>query len=110
LAAVVQSRTEDERAVALIDCPAGEDARQLGDILLRVSAIDAQGVELHDLAGVVFVERTATRAGVVEIEKHRRRLRGRGKQILEASPDARADRIALVAGDHETIGTLADED
>src|SRR3990167_9252794 len=36
--------------------PAGEAARDFDDVLLGVAAIDAQGVELEQLAGVVFVQ------------------------------------------------------
>ena len=39
-----------------IDGPAGEDAGYLGDVGLGVAAVDAEGVEFHQLAGVVFVE------------------------------------------------------
>src|ERR1700737_4877323 len=53
---VVHGRTEDESSGSLIDGPSGEEAGQLRDVLLGVAAIDAEGVELHDLAGVVFVE------------------------------------------------------
>src|SRR5437667_11768791 len=53
---VMQRRAEDEAARALIDRPAGEHPRKLRDVLLRVSAVDAECVELHDFASVVFVE------------------------------------------------------
>ena len=36
--------------------PAGEDFSNFGDVALRVAAVDADGVELHDFAGVVFVQ------------------------------------------------------
>jgi hypothetical protein len=38
------------------DRPAGEAARDLDDVLLRVAAVDAEGVELEELARVVLVE------------------------------------------------------
>jgi hypothetical protein len=38
------------------DPPAGEGAGDLDDVLLAVAAVDAQGVELHQLAGVVLVD------------------------------------------------------
>ena len=42
--------------VGLIDGPAGEDGGERGDVGLGVAAVDADGVELHDLAAVVLVE------------------------------------------------------
>src|SRR6185312_8216166 len=44
----------------LLDGPSGEHLCELGHILLRVSAIYAEGVQLHDLARVVFVQPAAT--------------------------------------------------
>ena len=38
------------------DRPAGEGAGHLDDVLLGVAAVDAQGVELHQLAGIVLVD------------------------------------------------------
>ena len=40
----------------LLDRPAGERARDLGDVLLRVAAVDAERVQLHQLAAVVLVQ------------------------------------------------------
>src|SRR5207237_9196902 len=64
LAAVVHPRTEDEaRGVArTVDRPARERARHLGDVLLRVAAVDAERVQLHQLARVVLVEAGALAA------------------------------------------------
>jgi len=49
---------EFEAAAALgaIDRPAGEDARSLDDVGLRITAVDAEGMQFHQLAGVVFIE------------------------------------------------------
>jgi hypothetical protein len=38
------------------DRPTGEGAGDLDDVLLGVAAVDAEGVELHQLAGVVLVD------------------------------------------------------
>ena len=38
------------------DSPAGEDLRELLHVLLRVAAVDAERVQLEQLACVVFVE------------------------------------------------------
>ena len=123
----------------LLDRPARERARDFDDVLLRIAAIDAKRVQLHQLAPVVLVEpallplrprsgsaassgigrrprprrrapgdmprssrsRLVVRVGiralpVVEIEEHRRALRGRAEQIAELAEHVRPDRVALV--------------
>src|SRR6185436_10210584 len=54
--AVVEKTAEREARVAAIDAPAGEHACKLGDVLLRVAAIDAERVQLHQLARIVLVD------------------------------------------------------
>src|SRR5205085_759422 len=71
LAVVVEARREEEGAGAavlsgvvavdaaaarLVDSPAGERARNLLHVLLRVAAVNAQRVQLHQLACVVLVD------------------------------------------------------
>ena len=58
LAGIVQARIEAEAAAEprRLNRPAGERARDLGDVLLRVAAVDAERVELHQLAPVVLVQ------------------------------------------------------
>src|SRR5215510_5884158 len=88
LARVVHERPEDEAPLdtRTIDRPAGEPARYFGDVALRVAAVHAEGVQLHQLTRVVLVEpRLPTAVGprgndevgadadpVVEVEEHRR--------------------------------------
>ena len=50
---------ESAAALGAVDGPAGEDARHLGDVGLGVAAVDAEGVQFHQFAGVVFVESLA---------------------------------------------------
>ena len=52
-----QSCAEHERAaeIAAVDGPAGERARDLDHVLLRIAAVDAERVQLHQLARVVLV-------------------------------------------------------
>ena len=115
---------ELEAAAALrpVDCPASEDARHLGHVGLRVAAIDAQRVQLHQLARVVFIQalrrlalvhsaarnRPSSRArraeriradalGVVEIEQHGRAVRHGFKQVFKFAQRVRANHVALVA-------------
>src|ERR1051326_7137126 len=73
--------------------PASEDMSERGDIALRVAAIDAQRVQLHDLAGIVLVDPRhlsllPARAGrhvapVVEIDQHGGMLRGGEQEFAE---------------------------
>src|SRR5437773_11763196 len=39
-----------------LDAPAGENARDVDHILLCVAAVDAEGVELEQLPGVVLID------------------------------------------------------
>src|SRR5271168_5558602 len=40
----------------LLDGPAGEAARYFGDVFLRVAAVNAEGVQFHQLAAVIFIQ------------------------------------------------------
>jgi hypothetical protein len=44
---------------------------------------------------------------VVEIEEHRRALRGRAEQVAKPAQHARTNRVALVFGEQKAIGALA---
>ena len=62
LTVIVESFIEIEATapLRLANGPAGEAARHFGNILLRVAAIDAEGMQFHQLARVIFIE-TASR-------------------------------------------------
>src|SRR2546429_4778018 len=75
-------------------------------------------MQLHQLAGVIFVEATVdpgglvafgwirtrhARAPVVEIEKHRRRVRGGAEQIAKASQRVRANCLSIECGEQIAI-------
>ena len=107
---VMAARREPERAIlaGMLDRPAGEGARDFGDVVLRVPAVHAERVELHQLAAVVLIQAVfAPAAPVVEVEEHRRTLRGRAEQIAKPSEHARPDDVALVRGEQHAIGALA---
>ena len=57
-AVIVDAAVEDELAAALRlqNGPAGEAARGFGNVLLRVAAIHAEGVQFQQFAAVVFVQ------------------------------------------------------
>ena len=87
-ALVVDARLEAESAALLrsIDGPPGERPRDFGDILLRVAAIDAERVQLQQLAPIVLVEparrllgrRLAPAAGATAARRPGRRARRLG--------------------------------
>ena len=58
LAEIVHGRLEDEPAALLrpVNRPAGQTARHFDDVLLRVAAVHAQGVQLHQFPGVILVQ------------------------------------------------------
>jgi len=93
------------------DGPAGEDAREGGDVVLRIAAAHPQRVQLEDLARQVLVEPAralqaltgaradeaagADRLRLVQVQQHGR-VRDRGQQqVLEAAHHMGPDRIGL---------------
>jgi hypothetical protein len=47
---------------------------------------------------------------IVEVEEHRRALRGCEQHVLEFAEDVRANDIALIGGNQVAVSALADED
>ena len=105
------------------DRPSRENLRELLHVLLRVAAVDAQRVQLEQLARVVFVQASSLlttlasspaelraarlrsdRLEVVEVDEHRRMLRRCEQHVFEAAEHVRPDRFALV-----TAGERRDE-
>src|SRR6185436_12432590 len=60
LVRIVDRRIELELAAGALERPAGERARNVDHVLLGVPAVHAEGVELHQLAGVVLVQPLGT--------------------------------------------------
>ena len=117
----------DARDARSTDGPAGENLRELLHVLLRVAAVDAERVQLEQLARVVFVQPAllatcpaaglraararADRLEVVEVDEHRRMLRRREHHVFEAAEHVRPDRLALVAaGERRDENLGADRD
>ena len=168
-AGLVHALVELEVAAALWlrDGPPGEALGHLDHVLLAVAAVHAQGVQFHQLAGVVLVQpaallplrlallprlrclggrarrprralgiaegpsqhaavaaEAAPPAGaiagevgvgahaqpVVQVEEHGRALGGGFQQLAELAQGARADDVALVAGDQVAVRALVEED
>src|SRR4030095_6941283 len=65
LAIVVNPRLESEAAALhrVLDRPAGEGARNLGDVFLGIATVHTQGVQLHQLPTVVLVQTARHPAG-----------------------------------------------
>ena len=130
LPVIVARGPEQERAALArpIDRPPGEGTRHFGDVLLRVAAVHAERVQLHQLARVVLVEARAVRRAeaaprlvnsaarhhqvrarahpVVEIEEHRG-MPCRGQhEVPELAEHVRTNRLALVGRHHPAHGAL----
>src|SRR5262249_57010363 len=89
---IVQSRTMEKHSllVRLLNGPTRATGRDVLNIALRVTAIDAEGAQLHQLARVGFIQTAVdsrglgvsrrirtwhARAPAVDVEEHPRRLR-----------------------------------
>src|SRR5271170_1351269 len=136
----VHSRIELEATAlgGLVDGPSGKNFGHLGDILLRVAAVDAQGMEFEQLASVIFVQTIAalgriwSRVGapvgpgmgrnsqslrrvrphaqpVVQVKQQCRALRRSHQQVFELAERVRANYIALVAREHQAVESLVQE-
>src|SRR5579872_5319089 len=100
--------------------PSGEDVRERDDVVLGISAVDAERMEFHQLARVVLVDalELALRTGrarrgilpVIEIEQHRGMTRGGAEQIAKASHRMRPDRFLFERAGPDIAQTLARED
>ncbi len=116
VAIVVPGRIELEQALAdqlalqlrakpgivrfLIDPDAGQDPRQLLHVLLRIAGAHAQGVQLHDLAGVVLVDVVGRIVRIVEVAEHGRVLQRRLEQVAETAKGVGPDRPVHIVADH----------
>lgn len=80
--------------------PAGQTPRHLHHVLLRVAAVDAERVQLQQLARVILVRLLGhVRPSVhpaVEIPEHRRTQRRRAQHLGEAAQRVLANHLAIV--------------
>ncbi len=84
-----------------VDADAGENARQLLYVRLGIARADAHGVQLHNLAGVVFVQVAGGVVGIVEIAHHRRMVQRRAEQVAETAKRMRPDGAVDVVADQD---------
>ena len=70
---VMQTLVEPELRVALRlpNGPPGEAARHFDHVLLRISAIDAQRMQFHQLAAVVFIQAAFLFLALIRIRRRR---------------------------------------
>jgi hypothetical protein len=106
-----------EREVRATHAPARENAREFSDVRLRVAAVHAHRVQLHDLTRVVLIWRGKTAQVLIEIHQHRRALRCGAQQIRKLAQGERTNHVAivdsladthLVDADREVIGPEVD--
>jgi len=100
--------------------PPGQQARETGHILLTVAPVDAQRVQLEDLACEVLVEPFRTPVAglgvrpdglrLIEIDQHRRMLLDGLQHVGEAAEHMRPDRLALEAARNPPHLALGDRD
>ena len=83
-------------------------ARQIGHIGLGVATAHAQGVQLHHLAGIVFVHMAEGILRIVEVEQHLRRKQGGAQQRAEAAQRMRGDDALGVVAHHRPDIAAAD--
>ena len=125
-ALIVQARPVKKQPLLiwLLNRPTGEATRDLLHVFLRVAAVHAHRVQLHQLARVVLIQTTIdpgrfilgrriwacnTRPPVVQIEQHRGRMRGRAQQVAESSEREGANCVAIKARQQVTIRILVGE-
>ncbi len=109
---------ERPAALWLPDRPSGEATGDFGHVFLGIAAVNAQRVQLHQFAAVVFVQALlpplhrirSGRLPVIQIKQHGGTLGGGFEQILEMSQHVRADHIALVGRHHVAVRTFVQVD
>ena len=97
--------------------PAGEAAGHFGYVLLGVSAIDAEGVQFHQLAAVVFIQALAILASVRSVDCQLSRKKSMAglsavarRRSLKMTEHVRANHVTFVGGDHIAVSPLIEKD
>jgi hypothetical protein len=94
------------------------------DVPLRVTAVNAERVQFHKLAGVVFIQSASAVVGashprhrrvgigaqpIVQIKEHRRTLGSGEQEIFESAESMRPNGVPVVSGGQPTIGSFRGE-
>ena len=94
-AAVVPLGVEAEALRVVVEREAGQRARGLADVLLRVAVVRAEREQLEELAREVLVRRLVARAGEVEPDLHRAVAHHRARERAEVAERVAAQRALL---------------
>ena len=86
---------------------AGQHPGELLHVALRVARVHAQGVQLHQLARVVFIDAARSVLGVVQKLQHGRVAHHGPQQIAETPQRMRADGAVFVVAQHGADFALA---
>ena len=121
---------EPRAAIGPLDAPSGENARDVDDVLLRVPAVHAECVQLHQFAGVILVDASPHprspspqrgegargrgprryALGIIQIEQHGGAARRRDEQVFEAAERPWPDRFLDIGRQQKPVGSLAHKD
>src|SRR4029079_2457613 len=104
LAGVVDIRVEEELAGLPLERPSGQRTRYFLDVLLRVPAVDAERMKLHQLASIVLVE-TAARPLLQLLHQTLALFRCR---VLETLASCRR-KLTHLTGETNSAGTTRDD-
>src|SRR3990172_1510376 len=77
---------------------------------LGVPATHAEGVELHELSGIVLVRRAFAVRLIVEVDEHRRRMGGGPQQLTEVAQRMTADYLPVINRLQKEAVALLDAD
>jgi hypothetical protein len=91
---------------ARVDADASQDARKALHVLLGVTGADAERMQLHKLARIVFVDMVDSVLGIVQVLQHRRMREGCHHKVPEVSQYVRTDSVLLVVADEPANAAL----
>src|ERR1700687_5820761 len=92
------------------DGPSGESPRHPDDVGRAKQRGGADGVQLHQFAGVVFVWHILGALRLIQIDEHRRAMRRGVQQVAEFSKSIWPDDLQIVVGLEHTTVAFADVD
>ena len=103
----LQGRFHFRRVRPQVHAHAGQDARQFLHVRLAVAAVDAQGVQLHQFARIVFIDALDGVGFIVQVAQHGGMVDGRAQQVAKFPQGMRRDGVRLVIADHGAQVVLA---
>src|SRR5579863_324187 len=82
-------------SLGLANGPAGETARHLNDVFLRISAVNAKRMQFHQLAAVILIQTALLFFGLIRI-RARRRKRGPAERAAKSGTISTTRRLFLL--------------